>query len=132
MFLEQLEGSRFGRLVALVPVHINHRRPAWRCRCECGRTVEVRTSSLKAGVTRSCGCLSKEAVAERSRKHGGAKRNASWPEYAVHRSMLARCFNPHHPNFLRYGARGITVCERWRFGQSGKTGFGCFIEDVGR
>jgi hypothetical protein len=28
--------------------------------------------------------------------------------------MMARCTNPNHPYFPRYGARGITVCDEWR------------------
>jgi hypothetical protein len=27
--------------------------------------------------------------------------------------MLARCFDPNHPEYPNYGGRGITVCERW-------------------
>ena len=30
------------------------------------------------------------------------------------RAMIARCTNPKHEAFGNYGARGITVCERWR------------------
>lgn len=33
--------------------------------------------------------------------------------YRIWRSMLERCYNPKHPNYLRYGGKGITVCERW-------------------
>src|SRR5262245_10096761 len=29
------------------------------------------------------------------------------------RSMIARCTNPAHPKFPRYGARGVRVCRRW-------------------
>lgn len=28
--------------------------------------------------------------------------------------MIARCFDRKNNRFQRYGARGITVCERWR------------------
>lgn len=28
--------------------------------------------------------------------------------------MIARCTNPSHPAFSNYGARGVTVCERWK------------------
>jgi hypothetical protein len=38
--------------------------------------------------------------------------------------MLSRCENPAAPNFQWYGARGITVCERWR-------AFANFLADMG-
>jgi hypothetical protein len=33
--------------------------------------------------------------------------------YGVWSSMRSRCNNPNEPAFPNYGARGITVCERW-------------------
>jgi hypothetical protein len=36
------------------------------------------------------------------------------PEYAVWRSMVARCHRATHPAYADYGARGIFVCEQWR------------------
>jgi hypothetical protein len=29
------------------------------------------------------------------------------------RAMLQRCYNPNHPQYHRYGGRGITVCQEW-------------------
>jgi hypothetical protein len=39
--------------------------------------------------------------------------------------MKQRCSNPNHVGFHNYGARGITVCPRWR------DSFQAFYEDMG-
>jgi hypothetical protein len=39
--------------------------------------------------------------------------------------MIARCENPDHGSYKNYGARGITICKRWR------ESFSTFLEDVG-
>jgi hypothetical protein len=41
------------------------------------------------------------------------------------RGMIERCSNPRHIGFKYYGARGITVCERWR------KSFAAFFADMG-
>lgn len=41
--------------------------------------------------------------------------------------MLARCYNPNKKEYIHYGARGITVCDRWL----GIYGFDNFCEDMG-
>lgn len=47
--------------------------------------------------------------ADRARKHGKWRH----PLYKVWAGMMARCYNPNHPGFKNYGARGITVCQPW-------------------
>lgn len=37
----------------------------------------------------------------------------SVPGYRSWTSMRQRCSNPNHPNYLRYGGRGISVCPEW-------------------
>ena len=49
-------------------------------------------------------------------KHGHATRvkgKACTPEYQAWIDMRRRCDNEIHPAFVFYGARGITVCDRW-------------------
>lgn len=64
----------------------------------------------------------------------GAVRNrksllAEYPsEWSVLNSMRARCYNPKSPSYKNYGARGITICDRWL----GKNGLENFINDMGR
>lgn len=50
----------------------------------------------------------------------------SWtPEYRVWVGMKDRCYNPRAKSYVRYGARGITLCQRWKYS------FANFIADVG-
>jgi len=50
------------------------------------------------------------------------------PEHTAWLSMQARCGNPKHKSYERYGKRGILVCERWL----GPNGFVNFLADVGK
>jgi len=66
--LKDLTGRRYGRLTVIGREPGNYVSPEgdtiitrWRCRCDCGaETVALRTN-LNAGLTRSCGCLRREA-----------------------------------------------------------------------
>lgn len=56
-----LSNMRFGRLLAIErDVSQKWEKTRWWCRCDCGRTVSVRASSLKSGMTHSCGCIRHE------------------------------------------------------------------------
>jgi hypothetical protein len=48
----------------------------WICKCVCGNLKEARTSYLKTGITKSCGCLIKE-----TRKSRKTNQNGSHTEY---------------------------------------------------
>lgn len=56
--------------------------------------------------------------------HGMARRHKVVPEYGVWSGMRDRCENPANNRFHLYGARGISVCERWQQ-------FEFFYEDMG-
>ena len=53
-----LSGQTFGRLTAIEPVGRQNRKVVWRCRCECGAMVDVKSDNLTGGHTTSCGCKS--------------------------------------------------------------------------
>lgn len=56
-----LTGKVFNRLTVVKRVENNKQgRAMWLCRCECGKTSVVTTSSLLNGKTKSCGCYCKE------------------------------------------------------------------------
>lgn len=46
------------------------------------------------------------------------------PIYNVWSLMRQRCTNPNAANYINYGGRGITVCDRWK-------SFQAFYEDMG-
>lgn len=102
-------GTRFHRLTVIGEMQRNQRRKAYPCRCDCGKTKLIQDNNLRSGTTRSCGCLSKETRTRLSTVHGLSKN----PLYSRWFSMINRCTNPKNKNYLDYGARGITVCDRW-------------------
>ena len=67
-----LIGQRFGRLVVIeqgVDSNRTNNRAYCICSCDCGEGKRVLTHNLKKGVTRSCGCLGKEAYSATGKKN---------------------------------------------------------------
>ena len=69
-------GERYGRLTVTGFGGRRGQSLTWVCRCDCGRSVTVRTANLTKGHTLSCGCLAVEhstrAIEEINlRKKGG-------------------------------------------------------------
>lgn len=116
-----LSGHKFGRLTAIEFAGHNGRYRKWKCRCDCGETLDVLTASLRNGNTRSCGCLKRDTHSLVFRKHGRAGTNVYW----LWADMIARCTSPRHQRFSDYGGRGITVCDAW------KDSIETFLRDMG-
>ena len=128
-------GCKFGRLTVVSAAGYAKKVPLWLCQCSCGNTKVARDGNLKHGGTQSCGCLHKERTRAAKTTHGytavtlmGGKRKQ---EYRIWVTMIRRCTSPREDSYEHYGAKGITVCDRWRHGENGKSGFQCFIADMG-
>ena len=57
--------------------------------------------------------------------HHGLEGNTYTRTYSSWKAMIQRCENPNCPAFKWYGARGITICDRWR------NSFTAFLADTG-
>lgn len=53
-----LAGHRFGTLTAIRPTRRRHRNGEvfWKCKCDCGIVVEVKSGDLSGGDKKHCGC----------------------------------------------------------------------------
>jgi hypothetical protein len=99
-------GVRYGHLIAIRYSHYKNKHSYWLCRCDCGNERTVINSDLTGGKITHCGCLNK--------RHRNAPHEWMGTKiYQVFRNMKSRCYNPHHPGFKDYGARGIRVCDSW-------------------
>lgn len=116
----ELCGARFDRLLVVSRCGSNAGGHAiWNCVCDCGALVVTNSKLLRSGHKRSCGCLH----LERSTSHGmtGTSTYKSW------RAMTQRCCDPNSISYPKYGAMGISICDRWR----GDGGFVNFLSDMG-
>ena len=69
----------------------------------CGEEFKAKTTRIKSGVIKSCGCLVGEY-------HGMKKHRF----YDTYRNMMKRCYTKSNPAYKHYGERGISVCEEWQ------------------
>lgn len=122
---KDITGLRVGYLTALRYHGSDGKQSLWVVRCDCGAEKLMPASEMKKqaarGVVASCGCKRRESISTRRTQHGMSKH----PAYAVWRSMCDRCRLPSHHAWRNYGARGITVCERWA------ASFAAFWADMG-
>ena len=68
MKIIDLTGREFGRLTVIRRAGSKNNKPAWLCRCSCDNTKVIAGSSLRSGLTTSCGCYRSESISSRRRK----------------------------------------------------------------
>lgn len=110
MFVKSKIGQRFGRLE--IKSFLEERGKSnyiFKCRCDCGKEVDVPYKYLKDGHKKSCGCLSIEAKKIPKRTTHGDTNKRIYKEY---RSMINRCSQKYHDS-KNYHDRGISICDEW-------------------
>lgn len=122
--LIDMVGLTFGRLTVVERV-AGGAQARWRCACSCGGSAETNGSNLRRGISRSCGCLQRELIAQRNTRHGHKTGGRYTPEYIAWSNIIARCTKPTSQAWKNYGGRGITICDRWRHD------FPAFFADIG-
>ncbi|MDD4564847.1 MAG: hypothetical protein PHE79_05150 [Eubacteriales bacterium] len=126
-----LTGKRFGALTVIARAGISKRRNAtWLCKCDCGNTIEVNSSYLVRGATKSCGCYRRKTSRERAiaqfTKHGESDSRL----YSILKDMKRRCYNENCESYPNYGGRGITIYEGW-LGEDGFENFSTWAKANG-
>jgi hypothetical protein len=105
-----LTGQKFNRLTVIKRVENSKKGDVrWLCQCECGNSKIIAGDSLKAGMTKSCGCYNKEIASKRLKTHGLTKTRL----YRIWSHIKERCYNPNHDAYKNYGGRGIKMCSEW-------------------
>ena len=122
--LINLVGQRFGRLMVLERVEneitsSGNSVVMWRCLCDCGEEIIVRSSALLHGYTKSCGCmkshgeyyistylLSNSINFEKQKKFsdllGVGGGNLSYDFYLPNHNMLIECQGEQHERPIEY------------------------------
>jgi hypothetical protein len=88
--------------------------------CVCGVKKVVPNRHITNGRVRSCGCMTKQMIGDATRRHG----MSYTPAHNRWCGMMQRCYDAQCKTYQNYGARGITVCERWH-------SFEAFYADMG-
>ena len=119
----KMVGKKFGRLTVLEFLGSKRNRRRFLCVCECSKRTIVTGPDLRRGSQVSCGCYRNERITrygKSSAKHGMSKTGVYRSWFAMH----DRCYKEYSPSYKWYGAKDVSVCERWKK-------FENFYEDMG-
>ena len=117
---QDITGRKFNFLTATKYIGncFKTRHSVWEFYCHCGRIVNRRACMVKSGKTKSCGCMNWK------KEKDGYIFRSNHPLYETWVGMMRRCYVKTRRNYMFYGGRGITVCDRWKK-------FDEFVSDMG-
>ncbi len=119
-------GIEYGRLLVICRV-ANKKSSRYACVCSCGILVDVEGYALSSGRHKSCGCLQRDFSALDIKKNSVDRHEL----YVTWQGIKSRCKEEKpnalssYANWMRYGGRGIRMCDRW------KSSFSSFLLDMG-
>lgn len=119
------QGTRFNRLVVLIPVTGRRGWRSYLCICDCGNEFTTTRDSLERGNAKSCGCLHSETSRSSCVERNTSHQMSGTTEYYTYHNMLLRCYDSRSDAYPWYGGSGIGVCDRWR------DSFENFFSDMG-
>lgn len=95
----QLEGKKFGRWTVIRQIRNDSKGCArWLCKCECGNFGTPKTSILKNGMSKSCGCLKSDSAKSRS-----GKNHPSYKNGRTYKDGYVFIIDRSHPNANKRG-----------------------------
>jgi hypothetical protein len=106
---------------------------------QCTECTRIRVNGVRAAdpekaraKTRNWYAANSEKACEDSRRRYAEDRKTNPLRMMkdLWRAMIQRCTNPNNSRYAYRGGRGIKVCDRWRHGENGKTGFDLFVDDM--
>lgn len=105
-------GRKFGRLTVIEECKERDKSVGiiYKCKCDCGKFINISGNSIRSGKTKSCGCLRKEVTGNRKRTHGKQGTRL----YRIWQGMKNRCYNKNDKRYQDWGGRGIAVCSEWK------------------
>jgi hypothetical protein len=99
-------GKRCGKLTVVECIGRRKGKLFYKCVCDCGKDHEVYRYHLLKGDIKSCGC---DKYGHANVTHGMSNTQI----FKVWQGMKRRCTNKNDPCYIKYGARGITICPEW-------------------
>ena len=94
------------------------------CTClNCGKIFSRSQGSINQGRGKFCSKTCSGKV--NSFHHGHTTHTSSSPTYNTWTNMISRCHREYAARYKDYGAKGVSVCARWR------SSFQNFLEDMG-
>lgn len=97
--------GKYGEWNLIEELMIKNKR-YFKCKCSCGMEYNIAASELRRGKSKQCRKCSKET-------HGATKKSCRKSEYNTWACMRARCLNPKDVSYKNYGAKGVTIFEKW-------------------